>query len=187
MTISYNLNIPDGPNNPSNDQPKMKVNTNAIDAWTAIDHVKFDTSPAGTHKQVTFSSKNAAGAQVDPQSVLYTGNGTAFSSIAQMYFRNQSGIVPVNMIRAFGSFLTNPGNTTQINGYNFTFLVNGLGTVATVTLTSGITTGTNFIVVPFLDSIIASSFSYTIAANTINFSMSAASAGSLLSFIVLQI
>ena len=27
----YTNNIPDGPNNPSNDQPKMKVNTNSID------------------------------------------------------------------------------------------------------------------------------------------------------------
>lgn len=47
MTISYNRDIPDGPNNPSNDQPKMKTNTNSIDDWTAIDHIKFENSQIG--------------------------------------------------------------------------------------------------------------------------------------------
>ena len=101
MTISYNLDIPDGPNNPSNDQPKMKTNTNSINTWTSIDHVQFDASPAGTHKQTTFSSKNVPGAQTDPQSVLYTKSGTA-SSVAQPFFRNQNGTFQVSPIKAWG-------------------------------------------------------------------------------------
>ena len=40
--MTYTLNIPDGPNNPSQDQPLMKANTNAIDALISSDHITFN-------------------------------------------------------------------------------------------------------------------------------------------------
>jgi len=52
MTIGYNLNIPDGPHNPSNDQPLMKANTNAIAQIIAVDHVGFGVGNGGFHQQV---------------------------------------------------------------------------------------------------------------------------------------
>lgn len=184
MTITYNLDIPDAPNNPSNDQPKMKVNTNAIDSWTAVDHVRFSADPAGTHKQVTYSSKNPAGAQVDPQSTLYTNNGTAFAAIANLFYRNASGTFPISIIRAFASFTYTNGNTSFINQANCASLSIVAG-VATVTLTTGVTTGTTFVVIPFFN-IAGGVVSYTKAANTITFGASPV-VGSELSFVVLQI
>lgn len=159
MTISYNLNIPDGPNNPSNDQPKMKVNTNAVDSWTAIDHVKFDTSPAGTHKQVTFSSKNAAGAQIDPQSVLYTGNGTA-SSVAQPFFRNQNGIFQVSPIKAW-AYCDSTGAIKGGQSLNIASVVSAGTGRYNVTLTANSVSGTNF-------GILVSSFMTSNAAGSLN-------------------
>jgi hypothetical protein len=188
MSISYNLDIPDGPNNPSNDQPKMKVNTNAVNSWTAVDHVEFSSAPSGTHKQITFSSKNAPAAQTDPQSVLYTDNGVEFSNIAQLWYTNQSGDFPLSIIRAFGAFVLTNGNTTLINGYNCT-LQSSSSTTAVILLTSGVTTGTNFVVIPTINN--TSSLAYTISSSmgstTITFVKGIGVVNPIVSFAVLQI
>lgn len=142
MTITYNLDIPDAPNNPSNDQPKMKTNTNAINAWTAVDHVEFGSSPAGTHLQTTFSSKNTPAAQTDPQSVLYTADGIA-STVAQMYFRNQNTTFQVSPIKAWaicdatGAFL----GSQSLNVVSVTHSSAG---VYTVVLSANAVSGTDF-------------------------------------------
>jgi hypothetical protein len=81
----------------------MKTNTNSTDTIIAVDHYSFADLPSGTHKQVTISGKNAAGAQTDPSSVIYTANGTA-STVAQLEYRNQSGIFPLSCIRAWATF-----------------------------------------------------------------------------------
>ncbi len=53
MTISYNNNVPAGPNNPSVDQPQMLLNTQAIKAIMEVDHAGFNTAgtdPSGYHE-----------------------------------------------------------------------------------------------------------------------------------------
>lgn len=139
MTISYNLGVPAANNNPSNDQPDMLVNTQSISDIWAVDHVTFSGNPAGTHAQVTFSSKNTPGAQTDPQSVLYTRDGTA-STVADLAFTNQNGTFYPNLIRA-AAIVTSPTTLTQ--SFNVDSIVNNSTGVYTVTLTSGATTGTN--------------------------------------------
>lgn len=47
--VIYNINIPDGPNNPSQDQPKMKTNTNSISSLINIDHIGFGNNQGGYH------------------------------------------------------------------------------------------------------------------------------------------
>jgi len=101
MVITYTRDIPDAPNNPSVDQGPMKTNTNSIDTLIAVDHYTFADVPSGTHKQVTISGKNAGGAQTDPASIMYTSSGTA-SSVANLNYRNQNGIFPLNCVRAWG-------------------------------------------------------------------------------------
>lgn len=56
MNILYNNDIPNGPNNPTSDQPLMKINTNAVDTWAKVDHLSFNTNGGGWHKQVTLPS-----------------------------------------------------------------------------------------------------------------------------------
>jgi len=107
MTISYNLDIPDGPNNPSNDQPKMKVNTNAIDSWTAVDHVRFSASPAGTHKQVTFSSNNVPTPPVVPP-ILFTNT---VAGLPQLFFYSGDATHSSNQYNA-----TTQGTTFTLGG-----------------------------------------------------------------------
>ncbi len=101
MPITYTLNIPDAPNDPSADQGPMQTNTNSINTLIAVDHYSFADTPSGTHKQVTLSGKNAAGAQTDPTSTLYTASGTA-STVADLIYRNQNGVFPISCLRAWG-------------------------------------------------------------------------------------
>lgn len=53
-TIAYNLSIPAAGNNPSSDQPKMQVNTNAINTILGQDHFNFNVSNGGWHQQSTY-------------------------------------------------------------------------------------------------------------------------------------
>lgn len=113
MTFTYTRDIPDAPNNPSVDQGPMKTNTNSIDSIIAVDHYSFSGGPnsepiAGRHRQVTISQKNAAGAQTDPSSAIYTADGTA-STVAQLTYRNQNGIFPLSCVRAWVSFAGTAG------------------------------------------------------------------------------
>ncbi len=48
---TYTDNVPNGPNNPSVDQPKLKVNTKSIKDLIGEDHVTFGSSDGGFHKK----------------------------------------------------------------------------------------------------------------------------------------
>lgn len=189
--ITYNVNIPDTPNNPSNDQPLMKTNTNAIQTILGIDHVNFNvTNPpdGGTHKQVTFSTKNAPVAQTEPQSVLYTDSGTA-STVADMRFRNQNGIFPVNAIKAFGVFTTTAvnGAVALDMGMNVSSITaSAAGQTYTVALTANAVNGTTVIVFTNLSNDGAQTWSF--AANTLTLGTNAGSTGARkYSFAILQV
>lgn len=50
--FDYNRDIPDGPNNPSADQPRMKTNTNSTDDIIDVDHYSFGENNGGLHRYV---------------------------------------------------------------------------------------------------------------------------------------
>jgi hypothetical protein len=154
-TFSYNRDIPDGPNNPSVDQPNMKINTNSTDDILQVDHVSFETPDGGTHKQVTLSSKNTAGAQVDPASTIYSDNGVADASHPQLYWRNSQRIFPVSAVRAFANFITGTnGATAIVNGFNVVSVTvstfSGSTKTATIVLENGAVNGNNVAVFVFI-------------------------------------
>lgn len=82
-TFTYTDDIPNSPNNPSNDQPIMKVNTNSVSGLIAVDHVGFNASGGGQHEQVTFNSNNVPSVPTSPP-VLFTNND-AFGT-PQLFF-----------------------------------------------------------------------------------------------------
>lgn len=69
--IGYNLNIPAANNNPSQDQPKMQTNTNAINTLISLDHFTFADNAAGRHKQVSLANESAPGIPTNTNGVLY--------------------------------------------------------------------------------------------------------------------
>lgn len=57
--FDYNRDVPDGPNNPSEDQPDMKINTNsAADIWD-VDHFGFQDNNGGKHDVIRFPAVQA--------------------------------------------------------------------------------------------------------------------------------
>jgi len=92
--IGYNLNIPAANNNPSQDQPKMQTNTNAINTLISLDHFTFADSQAGRHKQVTLTNEAAPG--------LNGGNGVLFANLtagqSQPFWQNAVGTFQIPVI-----------------------------------------------------------------------------------------
>lgn len=60
MTFSYFPNVPNGPDDPADDQPLMQTNTASISSLISVDHVGFNVAKGGLHNQVTFSKNQSA-------------------------------------------------------------------------------------------------------------------------------
>ncbi len=147
MPIPYNNNIPDAPNDPSADQPKMRTNTNSTDAIIAIDHYTFADAPAGQHKQVVLAGKNAQGAQTDPSSAVYSASGTA-SSVSNLIYRNQNGVFPLNCVRAWGLVTGGVGPAVVASqSVNVSAVARSAVGKYTVTLTANAVSTANFAVI----------------------------------------
>lgn len=116
--FNYNRDIPDGPNNPSNDQPLMKTNTNSTDEILAVDHVSFEAQNGGTHKQVSFFSNNVPGALGANTSVIYTNAGSADATHPQLYWKNTLLTSPLSAIRSFATFTSATGAIVPDNAFN---------------------------------------------------------------------
>lgn len=96
MTSNFNyyLNIPDGPNNPSNDWPLMQTNTNSTAGIIGVDHIGFGQNNGGYHTIIhmppqtspsvlsgigQFYSKTTTIGAVTDQNLFYTsGQGFVF-------------------------------------------------------------------------------------------------------------
>jgi len=192
--ITYNLSIPNAPNNPSSDQPLMQINTNAINTWTGVDHLNFANTDAGKHAKVTYATTAAPGAQVNPASVAYTKAGAA-SSVSDNYFTNQNGTFLLNCVRACGNFqmtnANNPalGSTQSMNVSGIASTGNGI--VYTITFSANILSGaypTNQPIVLITSSASGVTFSYTFTAtNVLRIQTSQNSTAAFISFAVIQI
>ena len=135
MSFTFYTDIPGANNNPSVDQPKMLTNNVTVESALNVDHITFNDADCGKHKQVTFISENAAGAQIDPASTLYTGAGSA-STNAQLFYRNEDRIFMASPIRAFCTFSTVNVDTDPVtiaNGFNIS---NVLGSLFTYSFTN---------------------------------------------------
>jgi len=183
--ISYNRDIPFATHNPSVDQPNMLKNTNAeITIWDR-DHVTFNTNFSGTHKQVTFSSKNPGAAQVDPASVLFTNTLTSpvpASAKAELFYTNADATFLVNCVKAFGSFTSSATTPTLINSFNVVS-VTFSSPNQVVTLAPGAVTGNNVVVLITVGNSGATTVVWTFANPVLNIQVGA---GQVVSFAVLQ-
>lgn len=108
MTLfTYNRDIPDGPHNPSSDQPLMKKNTNNTDDLINVDHVSFNDTqwPNGYHRIVHAVNQGSFPANV-PAPIA---NTIQLSSL--LYTPDTTGGIPGTQF-----FLTNSGGTVQMTG-----------------------------------------------------------------------
>jgi hypothetical protein len=93
--LSYNNNVPNGPDDPADDQPLMLTNTQSINSWVTFDHVGFNTAPPGTssglHSQVTFAQavNSPPGFPNGGNAQLWDGNNGA--GVGFPFWSNSSG------------------------------------------------------------------------------------------------
>lgn len=191
MSITYNLDIPATLNNPSDDQPKMKINTNAINQLIAVDHFSFADGSAGKHQKVTYANVTAPGAPISPASVSYTTVGTAHNTVPQNFFKNADGTFLLSCVRAFGSFSGAAPNGAKalINSHNVLNASKASG-VFTITLTANCVTGNNVVVLFYVTGTTFGTSTYTFVNPTLTLTVNDVGAFNVfgnINFVVLQI
>jgi hypothetical protein len=149
VLYNYIREIPDAPNNPSDDQPKMKINTNSIDSLINEDHFSFEQNNGGFHRHARFAFtppgaipaglitdsgtvyvKSAASVTINQNQLFYT-NGTSGNEYqltrvdnAEFAEFGQLNPDPLNILTAFGwTFL--PGGLFLQYGTTATLVING--------------------------------------------------------------
>ncbi len=184
MTFPIDTTIPASNNNPSSDQPKIQTNFANINSYLQVDHVNPSATGAGYHEQVTFNSNNTpVGLPSNSVGVLYTDPGTATSS-ADTFYKNGSGTFRLNLLRACGSFNTS-GSPTFASSYNCDSISGSNGGPTIITLTSGVTSGNNVIVIVSCSD--GSTHSYSFSSGVLRISVGNSSPSFLVSFFVFQI
>lgn len=100
MNLNYTTGIPDTPNNPTNDQPAMKTNTNSINSIIQIDHHGFKDNLGGYHTiihqdaQVTDPANIPGPPQINQVYVKsYTPDTTGGVADTQLFTRTALGAI----------------------------------------------------------------------------------------------
>lgn len=96
--MSYTLDIPNAPNNPSQDQPLLKANTNAINALLAVDHVTFGFgSSSGHHTVIHQIAQSLDPALLPGVNQVYAKNVTPAATITstdtQLFTKTGAGVI----------------------------------------------------------------------------------------------
>lgn len=95
--MSYTQDIPNAPNNPSQDQPLMKANTNAIFSYVAVDHVPFNQSVSGYHTVIHQTTQANDPVTISGVNQVYAKNITPASTITvtdtQLFTRTGQGVI----------------------------------------------------------------------------------------------
>ena len=104
----YTRDIPNGPNDPSDDQGPMQTNTNSIDDLIAVDHVSFGAANGGVHKFVHLLTQSVNPAVTADFSVLFN---KVVSGNTELFYRY--GSAPQNVFQ-----ITNNGAIANDNGFS---------------------------------------------------------------------
>ncbi len=147
MTFTYNDGVPAANNNPSNDQPIMLQNAQAIGGILSVDHIGFNQNFGGKHLQVNFPSQTypTISAPSGNASIAFPKAGTA-STTAQLMFQNSLITTQLSAIRAW-AFCSGAGAIIASQSVNVATVARTAGFPEggyTITLTPGAVTGTNF-------------------------------------------
>ena len=137
----YTVGIPDAPNDPSADQPNMKVNNDSNDGIWKIDHYGFRNNNGGYHKQTTYPLTKTVSGNPNQLSTVYADQGVDSTAVSQLFYKNFQGTFPLSMVRAFGTFPAVPGAgvTNATSYYNINPAISFTGGDYTVVLAANAT------------------------------------------------
>jgi hypothetical protein len=88
--IGYTTGIPDENNDPSADQPNMKINTDAINQILGVDLYSFNDNNGGNHQKSTYVAQNPGPSSVSGKIVQYGAIPSGSSSTE--LFINRDGV-----------------------------------------------------------------------------------------------
>lgn len=132
----YTDDIPLATNNPSQDQPDMKINTNSIDSLIAVDHVSFNTNNGGYHTLIHAISQTTPFTnvgQIYTQDV--TTNSTVSNTDTQQFYTSQNGVIS----QLTGALTTNTATSDGWQWVGSVLLQWGFVSISTQTSTNTVT------------------------------------------------
>jgi len=145
--ITYNRDIPDGPHNPSADQPLMKDDTNAIDDIIAVDHRTFNENASGYHKSIHFDQNSGYVPGVFPVNPpqFFTGSSTTLptfgfpNAFAQLFYFTGNAIDSSNQyaIATTGGVANSSGPNGSVMLFAGFIMKWGVAAIAKTTSTHG--------------------------------------------------
>jgi hypothetical protein len=125
MTFDYFNIVPNAPNDPADDQPKMLQNTQAISGLIAVDHIGFNLINGGTHTVVHLKNNAGNAAPLIGFGELYAQTISSIISDTALYYQTGSGL----NIQMTVNGLPNPVSNTAgppIQNRGWTFLPGGI-------------------------------------------------------------
>ncbi len=126
-TFSYNTSVPNGPNDPADDQPFMLTNTASISGLISTNHVGFNTTNGGIHTVINFLNQTVDPSidAMNPLPNLYT---KTVGSDIQLFYESPAGVIEqitggsssggVGYVLLPGGFIMQWGTFTNTNGTN---------------------------------------------------------------------
>lgn len=147
MSFTFNTAIPEANNNPSVDQPDMKINNQSTDAILNVDHISFNADNGGNHKQVhlpAYTNPAIVNGTATQGSIVYSKAGVADAAHAQGYFKNGNNLdFPMSHIRAWAT-ADSAGNILASQSINIASIVPAGTGRFNVTLTANAVTTDTF-------------------------------------------
>ena len=117
VNVIYNDNIPDGPNNPSQDQPKMQTNTNSLRSLIEIDHIGFGNNDGGYHNIVHQPSLGRTYNNISPTS--FTPAVAPIAGVNQIIAADYTPDTSGGTVDTQLFSLTGVGGISQLTGNSF--------------------------------------------------------------------
>lgn len=118
--FTYTAGLPNPPDNPSQDVGGMQINSESISSLIAIDHIGFNNSQGGQHKQVTFASVNVPMVPTTPP-VLFTNTkdgagNTLPGSLPELFFYSGTAAQGQNNYLSQGNITTTSQGSVLLFG-----------------------------------------------------------------------
>src|ERR1700676_1679993 len=85
-------------------RPAMQTNNVSTNDILAVDHVTFNNTTGGLHKQVTYVNMSSPETQSSPAGIAFTMPVVADPSAPQNAFINNNGTFVTSLIRAYATF-----------------------------------------------------------------------------------
>jgi len=120
MTFTFYTTIPNAPNDPADDQPKMLQNNIAISNLIGIDHVNFNNVNAGYHKVVHLLNNAGTPAPLAGYGEVYSNTISSIISDTALYYQTGTGLnIQMTVNGVPNPLSTTAGPPTQNRGWSF--------------------------------------------------------------------